>query len=74
MNKIIEYVKSAFDELMYKVTWPTWKELQSSAVVVLIATFISGLIVAAMDYAVGFHGTPTSFFRGLAYHIYDALI
>lgn len=51
MNKVTEYVQEAYNELVYKVTWPTWKELQSSAVVVLIASIIIALIVLAMDQA-----------------------
>jgi preprotein translocase subunit SecE len=32
-----------------KVTWPTWGELQNSAVLVLVASFIIALVVFAMD-------------------------
>ena len=34
MSKFGEYVKSSYDELVHKVSWPTFKELQSSAIVV----------------------------------------
>jgi preprotein translocase subunit SecE len=34
---------------MHKVSWPTWTELQSSAIVVSIATLIIAIIVFAMD-------------------------
>ncbi|MDA3883472.1 MAG: preprotein translocase subunit SecE [Bacteroidales bacterium] len=43
------YVKESYNELAHKVTWPTWRELQSSAIVVLTATFIFALIVLLMD-------------------------
>jgi len=49
MKRIIHYFQEAFNELIYKVTWPTWKELQNSAVVVMIATLIISLIILAMD-------------------------
>ena len=49
MNKISSYIQEAYAELVHKVTWPTWSELQSSAVVVLIATIIIAAIVLAMD-------------------------
>jgi preprotein translocase subunit SecE len=48
-KKIKEYIKEAYDELMHKVTWPTWKELQSSALVVMVASFIIALVIFVMD-------------------------
>ena len=51
MNRVKLYLQEAYNELMYKVTWPTWEELQSSAVVVLIASLIIALIVLGMDQA-----------------------
>ncbi|MDA3929594.1 MAG: preprotein translocase subunit SecE [Prolixibacteraceae bacterium] len=47
--KIGTYVKESFNELVYKVTWPTWKELQSSALVVMIASIIISLAIFLMD-------------------------
>ena len=47
--RIGEYIKDSFDELLHKVTWPTWDELQNSAVVVAIASLIIALIVYIMD-------------------------
>jgi preprotein translocase subunit SecE len=47
--KLIVYMQEAYDELVHKVTWPTWKELQSSALVVMIASFIISLVIFAMD-------------------------
>lgn len=43
------YVEEAFEELVHKVTWPTWKELQSSALVVMVASFIISLVIFVMD-------------------------
>ncbi|HNW76801.1 MAG TPA: preprotein translocase subunit SecE [Bacteroidales bacterium] len=47
--KIVTYVKESYDELMHKVSWPTWSELQGSAIVVSVASLIIALIVFAMD-------------------------
>ncbi|MBK6282083.1 MAG: preprotein translocase subunit SecE [Draconibacterium sp.] len=47
--KIKLYFQEAFDELVHKVTWPTWKELQSSALVVMVASLIISLVIFAMD-------------------------
>ncbi len=45
------YIKESYDELMNKVSWPTWSELQSSSIVVAIATVIIALIIYLMDSA-----------------------
>jgi preprotein translocase subunit SecE len=47
--KIKIYLQEAYDELVHKVTWPTWKELQSSALVVMVASLIISLLIFAMD-------------------------
>lgn len=45
------YIQEAYDELVHKVTWPTWKELQNSALVVMVASFIISLIIFVMDFS-----------------------
>lgn len=49
MAKIGTYIKESTDELLNKVSWPTWQELQSSAVIVLVASVIFALIIYLMD-------------------------
>lgn len=49
MNRVIAYCKESYFELVNKVTWPTFKELQSSTIVVMIASLIIALIIAGMD-------------------------
>ncbi len=49
-NKIVNYVKESYDELMNKVSWPSWSELQNSAVVVSIASLIIAMIVFGIDF------------------------
>tara|TARA_B100000524_G_C23391866_1_gene277168 strand:- start:315 stop:506 length:192 start_codon:yes stop_codon:yes gene_type:complete len=49
MTKFVEYIKESADDLKNKVSWPTWKELQSSSIVVAIASLIIALIVYLMD-------------------------
>jgi len=49
--KIQLYFKEAYNELVHKVSWPTWSELQSSAIVVMVASLIIALIVFGMDIA-----------------------
>jgi len=50
MSKVVNYIKESYDELMNKVSWPTWTELQSSAIVVAIASVIIAVIVFLMDF------------------------
>jgi len=47
--KIVKYITDAYSELVYKVTWPTWSELQNSSIVVMIASIIIALVIFAMD-------------------------
>ena len=49
MSKIGGYIKESYNELLDKVSWPTWSELQSSSIVVAIATVIIALIIYFMD-------------------------
>ena len=51
MGKIKAYIDETTNELVHKVSWPTWSELQSSAIVVMIASVIIALIVFVMDFA-----------------------
>ena len=49
MNNIILYFKESYDELVNRVTWPTWKKLQRSALITGIASLIIALIISFMD-------------------------
>ncbi len=49
MRRIINYLKDSYTELVHKVTWPTWKELQNSAIIVMIASLIFAMVVFVMD-------------------------
>ncbi len=49
MKKITAYIKDSYKELVYKVSWPSPKELGSSTIIVMIASIIIALIVFGMD-------------------------
>jgi preprotein translocase subunit SecE len=49
MNKISTYFKDSYHELVEKVTWPTWMQLQQSTIIVLVATIIITILVGVMD-------------------------
>jgi len=60
--KFFSYIKESYDELMYKVSWPTWSDLQSSAIVVSIASLIIAFVVYLMD--VSFNSLLQGFYTG----------
>ena len=46
---MFKYVKESYNELVNKVTWPTFPQLQSSTIVVMVALVIFAVVVLAMD-------------------------
>jgi len=48
-SKVAAYFRESYDELMHKVSWPSWSELQGSAIVVSIASLIIASVVFLMD-------------------------
>ena len=61
MKKVINYIKDSYNELVYKVSWPSRAELTSSAVIVMIASIIMALVVLVVD--VSFENTVTFFYN-----------
>ncbi len=51
MSKIGTYIRESYKELTQKVTWPSWKELQNHALIVMLATLIFAIIILVMDFA-----------------------
>lgn len=48
-DKIVNYCKACYDELVHKTSWPTRKELTHMSAVVLSASLVIALVVFAMD-------------------------
>lgn len=69
MSKFGAYVKDSYDELVHKVSWPSFKELQSSAVVVAVAALILAVIIFLMDFICGVQGGAWHGILGLIYDI-----
>ncbi len=46
---IVSYLKEVNNEWMHKVSWPTWSELQNSAIVVSVASLLIAIVVYMMD-------------------------
>ncbi|NII27524.1 preprotein translocase subunit SecE [Pseudoflavitalea sp. X16] len=51
MNKVTTYFQESYKELVEKVTWPTWAQLQQSTMIVLVATLLITALVWVMDLA-----------------------
>ncbi|MBP3943012.1 preprotein translocase subunit SecE [Sphingobacteriaceae bacterium WQ 2009] len=51
MAKVLDFFKDSYSEVTEKVTWPTWSQLQNSAVIVLVASVIIALLIFVMDKA-----------------------
>jgi preprotein translocase subunit SecE len=50
MKKIVLYLEESYKELVHKVTWPSWKELQGSAILVMVSSMMIAIVVALMDF------------------------
>ncbi len=46
---MLNYIKESYKELVEKVSWPTFPQLQSSTIVVMVASLIFALVVLVMD-------------------------
>ncbi|MFP4556087.1 MAG: preprotein translocase subunit SecE [Bacteroidales bacterium] len=49
--RIKTYLQEVYTELIHKVSWPTWKDLQSSAIIVMIASLLISLVIFFMDFS-----------------------
>ena len=49
MESIKKYVVESYNELITKVTWPNWANLQSSTIVVIVASVLFALLVFVID-------------------------
>ena len=47
--KIQAYFKESYEELVYKTSWPSWMDLQKTAVLVAVASIVIALLIFAMD-------------------------
>lgn len=68
------YLSESYNELVNKVSWPTWKELQSSAIIVLVSALLLSAIVFLMDYLFGVQNmNNNSFWKGMLGFIYKLI-
>ena len=50
MERLKNYIAESWEEIRHKVSWTSYKELQSSAILVLVASTIFALVIGAMDW------------------------
>lgn len=50
MAKFGTYIQEAYDELVHKVSWPSWDELQQTTIIVLVSLIIITLVIFGMDF------------------------
>ena len=63
VKDMFKYFKDSYNELVNKVTWPSFKQLSGSVKVVMVASVIFALVVLVMDFV----------FKGMMNGIYDLL-
>lgn len=61
MDKFKTLFKEYREELLYKVQWPRFEELQDNTVIVLVASVIIAVVISLLDFS----------FRELVKLIYD---
>ncbi len=49
MNKFLVFLKDSYKEMVEKVSWPKWDELQQSTMIVLGSTLFITALVWVMD-------------------------
>ena len=77
VNKVTAYINETINELLHKVTWPSWNQLQESSVIVLVASLIIAFMIFLMDFVFGINGitNESSGWRGVLgffyYYMYN---
>ena len=70
MSQFTQYLQESYQELVQKVTWPTWKELQGSSVLVFVASLLIAGLVFVMDWAFGVNAADYAW-RGVIGLVYE---
>ena len=63
MERIKNYILESIDEVRNKVTWSKFNELQSSAILVLVASLIFAVVIGLIDF--GFQNALSFFYKEL---------
>ena len=49
MNKVFSFIKGSVDEMTNNVTWSKYSELQSSTILVIIASMVFAILIGFID-------------------------
>jgi len=49
MSSLVNFVKESVEEMRTKVTWPKYRDLQQSSILVLVASLIFALAIFGVD-------------------------
>jgi preprotein translocase subunit SecE len=52
-QRLTNYFRETRDELVNKVSWPTWGELTESTTIVIVASVLFALVIWGMDSVLG---------------------
>jgi preprotein translocase subunit SecE len=61
MERVKNYILESIDEVKNKVSWSKFNELQSSAILVLVASLIFALVIGVID--LGFQNALSWFYK-----------
>ncbi|GAB1444799.1 hypothetical protein MASR2M41_04250 [Flammeovirgaceae bacterium] len=61
MEKVKDYILDSINEIRNKVSWPKFAELQSSAILVLVASMIFAIVIGLID--LGFKNALEFFYK-----------
>jgi preprotein translocase subunit SecE len=61
MERVKNYILESIDEVKNKVSWSKFNELQSSAILVLVASLIFALLIGVIDF--GFQNALSWFYK-----------
>jgi len=50
MKKVTDFIRETIEEMKSKVSWPKYSELQSSSLLVLVASLIFALLIGLIDF------------------------
>lgn len=63
MNKVVAFFKDSFIEVRDNMSWPKYSEVQSSATLVLVASFIFAVVIGLVD--LGFKEAMQSIYQSI---------
>jgi preprotein translocase subunit SecE len=49
MSKFGTYIQESYDELIHKVNWPSWNELQQTTLIVIVSLIVVTALIFGMD-------------------------